>query len=314
MSKKSSKLIIAKSLAQVVKKDTLTSWTEEEIRRCLTSETFVFHVIIHLLKTNFERNSEDYSWQASQSESKHSESSRSTESRMQFTKSYLRSTQKSSSRERSTQFVTREMQQSFIRSFHQSSIKHSLRESSIARNFLRQLSSSSCQSEVQEISEISENLYSDQSHSSENFYSRQFSSSEKKSTLRQSFQSRFSKFDQSSQLSKQFYKSSFVSSRLLSHEYSSSISSRSFVSSSSTSMIQSIRASDYNRELVNLTKLYTDEAKYSEKNDNFSFKLIMFNDMCDRVDVSFETKLKAFLTMLKELALNYYYANMTSKN
>jgi negative regulator of genetic competence, sporulation and motility len=63
-----------------------------------------------------------------------------------------------------------------------------------------------------------------------------------------------------------------------------------------------------------LTKLYTDKAKYSEKNDNFSFKLIMFNDMCDRVDVSSETKLKAFLIMLKELALNYYYDNMTSKN
>jgi negative regulator of genetic competence, sporulation and motility len=75
---------------------------------------------------------------------------------------------------------------------------------------------------------------------------------------------------------------------------------------------QSIRASAYGRKLTNLTKLYTDEAKYSEKNDNFSFKLIMFNDMCDRVDVSLETKLKAFLTMLKRLALNYYYANVTS--
>jgi hypothetical protein len=32
---------------------------------------------------------------------------------------------------------------------------------------------------------------------------------------------------------------------------------------------QSIRTSDYDRELVNLIKLYTDEAKYSEKNDNF---------------------------------------------
>jgi hypothetical protein len=60
--------------------------------------------------------------------------------------------------------VTREMHQSLIRP---------LRESSIARNFLRQSSSSSSQSEVQEISEISENLYSDQSHSSENLYSRQ---------------------------------------------------------------------------------------------------------------------------------------------
>jgi predicted metallo-beta-lactamase superfamily hydrolase len=75
---------------------------------------------------------------------------------------------------------------------------------------------------------------------------------------------------------------------------------------------QSIKTSGYDRELANLTKLYTDEAKYNEKNDNFSFKLIMFNDMCDRIDVSSETKLKAFFTMLKELALNYCYANVTS--
>jgi negative regulator of genetic competence, sporulation and motility len=79
-------------------------------------------------------------------------------------------------------------------------------------------------------------------------------------------------------------------------------------------MIQSIRASDYDRELVNLAKLYSDEAKYSEENDNFSFKLIMFNDMCDSIDVSLETKLKALSTMLKKLALNYYYENMISKN
>jgi hypothetical protein len=39
----------------------------------------------------------------------------------------------------------------------------------------------------------------------------------------------------------------------------------------------------------------------------------MFNDMCDRIDVSFEVKLKAFFTMLKRLALNYYYAKMINK-
>jgi hypothetical protein len=77
---------------------------------------------------------------------------------------------------------------------------------------------------------------------------------------------------------------------------------------------QSIKSSEYGRELVILAKLYSDEAKYSEENDNFSFKLIMFNDMCDRVDVSFKTKLKAFSIMLKRLVLNYYYANMTSKD
>jgi hypothetical protein len=53
----------------------------------------------------------------------------------------------------------------------------------------------------------------------------------------------------------------------------------------------------------------------AKKMKNFSFKLIMFNDMCNRLDVSSETKLKAFSTMLKELVFDYYYANVTrSKN
>jgi hypothetical protein len=32
--------------------------------------------------------------------------------------------------------------------------------------------------------------------------------------------------------------------------------------------------------------------------------------MCDRIDVSSEAKLKALLTMLKRLALNYYYSSV----
>jgi hypothetical protein len=32
--------------------------------------------------------------------------------------------------------------------------------------------------------------------------------------------------------------------------------------------------------------------------------------MCDRADVSHSAKLKAFLIMLKDLALDYYYSNM----
>jgi hypothetical protein len=144
---------------------------------------------------------------------------------MQSTKFHLRSTQRSSSRERSTQFVDREMQQSLIKSFHQSSIKHSLRESSITRNFLRQSSSFSSQSEVQEISKISKNSYSDSSasFSSKNLYIRH---SEKKSMSKQLFQSRFSTFYQSSELFEQFYKRST--------EYSS------FVSSSSSILFQSL--------------------------------------------------------------------------
>jgi hypothetical protein len=35
--------------------------------------------------------------------------------------------------------------------------------------------------------------------------------------------------------------------------------------------------------------------------------------MCDRVDVSQSAKLKAFFTMLKDLALDYYYSNMSTE-
>jgi hypothetical protein len=68
----------------------------------------------------------------------------------------------------------------------------------------------------------------------------------------------------------------------------------------------------HGKELANLAKLYTNEAKYSDENDSFSFKLTIFHDMCDRADVPQSVKLKAFLTMLKGLALDYYYLNMST--
>jgi hypothetical protein len=82
---------IANSLHDVIQKETETSWTEEEILRCLASETFISHVINYLIETEFDRKSKDYSWQAqrrlasSQLELKHSESSHLIESCMQST-------------------------------------------------------------------------------------------------------------------------------------------------------------------------------------------------------------------------------------
>jgi hypothetical protein len=38
-------------------------------------------------------------------------------------------------------------------------------------------------------------------------------------------------------------------------------------------------AKTYNKELVNLAKLYTNKAKYSSENDNFDFKLTIFIDL-----------------------------------
>ena len=38
-------------------------------------------------------------------------------------------------------------------------------------------------------------------------------------------------------------------------------------------------AKTYNKELVNLAKLYINKAKYNSKNNNFDFKLTIFIDL-----------------------------------
>ena len=41
----------------------------------------------------------------------------------------------------------------------------------------------------------------------------------------------------------------------------------------------------YGKELANLAKLYTDESKYSGKNNNFNFKLTIFIDLCQKANI-----------------------------
>jgi hypothetical protein len=83
-------------------------------------------------------------------------------------------------------------------------------------------------------------------------------------------------------------------------------------SAESFKSIESIRteSEEHEKELANLAKLYTNEAKYSDENDSFSFKLTIFHDMCDRADVLQSAKLRAFSIMLKDLTFDYYYSNM----
>jgi hypothetical protein len=49
----------------------------------------------------------------------------------------------------------------------------------------------------------------------------------------------------------------------------------------------------FGKQLGNLGKTYTDEMKYSGENDNFDYKLVIFNDFCDRADVPEAAKAKA---------------------
>ncbi len=72
----------------------------------------------------------------------------------------------------------------------------------------------------------------------------------------------------------------------------------------------STTSTGHGRELSNLAKIYTDDAKYSGRNDSFTFKLAIFHDICSRADVPTEAKMKAFPTMLKGLALDNYSSNI----
>ena len=42
---------------------------------------------------------------------------------------------------------------------------------------------------------------------------------------------------------------------------------------------------NYSRDLVTLAKIYTEESKYSKENNNFSYKLMIFNNLYDRVNI-----------------------------
>ena len=53
--------------------------------------------------------------------------------------------------------------------------------------------------------------------------------------------------------------------------------------------------------------MYTEESKYSKKNDNFNYKLTIFNDFYNRVDIPQKVKIKGFLIILYGITLNFYY-------
>ena len=68
-------------------------------------------------------------------------------------------------------------------------------------------------------------------------------------------------------------------------------------------------AVNYSRDLVTLVKMYMEEIKYSKKDNNFNCKLIIFNNLYNRVSILQEVKIKDFLIMLYNITLNFYYKN-----
>jgi len=66
---------------------------------------------------------------------------------------------------------------------------------------------------------------------------------------------------------------------------------------------------NYGRDLATLAKMYTKKSKYSGEDNNFNCKLTIFNDLCNRVGIPQEAKIKGFLIMLYGIAFNFYYKN-----
>jgi hypothetical protein len=52
-----------------------------------------------------------------------------------------------------------------------------------------------------------------------------------------------------------------------------------------------------------------EESKYSGKDNNFNYKLTIFNDLYNRVDIPQVAKIKGFPIMLHSITLNFYYKN-----
>ena len=55
--------------------------------------------------------------------------------------------------------------------------------------------------------------------------------------------------------------------------------------------------------------MYTEESKYSRKDDNFNRKLTIFNNLYDRVGIPQEAKIKGFPIILHGITLDFYYGN-----
>ena len=67
---------------------------------------------------------------------------------------------------------------------------------------------------------------------------------------------------------------------------------------------------NHDRALFNLAKMYSDETKYSDENDSWNFKFIIFHDMCTKIEMSEIIKSMTFSIMFKNFVLNYYYSNI----
>ena len=66
---------------------------------------------------------------------------------------------------------------------------------------------------------------------------------------------------------------------------------------------------NYSRDLATLIKIYIKESKYSRENNNFNYKLTIFYNLYNRVNIPQAAKIKGFLIILYSIIFNFYYRN-----
>ncbi|KHJ31564.1 hypothetical protein EV44_g3446 [Erysiphe necator] len=62
--------------------------------------------------------------------------------------------------------------------------------------------------------------------------------------------------------------------------------------------------------LVNLSRIYSQDHKYSGDGDSFDYKFGILVDLCDKTDIPEDQNFKAFSTILKGAALKHYYTSI----
>ena len=55
--------------------------------------------------------------------------------------------------------------------------------------------------------------------------------------------------------------------------------------------------------------MYMEESKYSKEDNNFNYKLTIFNNLCDKVNIPQAVNIKDFLIILGSITLDFYYKN-----
>ena len=71
----------------------------------------------------------------------------------------------------------------------------------------------------------------------------------------------------------------------------------------------------FGRDISNLAKSYNDELKYSgNPDDNFDDKCDIFMEMCNRFEIRTDGLIFAFPTMLKDIAISFYFNRCRGKS